>query len=415
MTLHLPPELKKPPHPALLTILYLPFGASGGYFIVTLGFLLPKGGVSVADVAALIALFTLPNTWKVLWAPIVDTTLSARTWYIIAAISTGLIMVSTAFVPAIPEQMWLLRIAALASSITSSVCAMAAERLMAHTTPDHLRGRAGGWSQAGNLGGQGFGGGMCLWLAQNVSQASSGIALGVGMMLCCLALIPYEEPKDDTRLNYAKALVGMGKDIWNIAISRVGFLTVLLFILPIGTGAASNLWSAIATEWQADANTVALVNGLLNGVASMAGCLVGGYMSDIIDRKTGYAIFGVILAACAVAMAEAPRTVLMYEVFVLGYAFITGFCYAAFCAVTLETIGKGAAATKYNLLACISNVPIWYMTLADGWLQEKWGTNAMLYGEAAAAIAAIVFFGLVAYATWKRWPVAAAAPTPSSG
>jgi PAT family beta-lactamase induction signal transducer AmpG len=276
MTVHLPPETTRPPHPFWLMILYLPFGASGGYFIVTLGFLLPKGGASVAEVAALIALFTFPNTWKVLWAPLIDTTLTARAWYIIAAVTTGIIMVGTAFVPAVPEQLVTLHILALVSSITSSVTAMSAERLMAHTTPDHLRGRAGGWSQAGNLGGQGFGGGMCLWLAQNVSQASSGIALGIGMMLCCLALLPYEEPKEETRLNYGKALAGLGKDIWSIGISRVGFLTMFLFILPIGTGAASNLWSSMATEWKADGDTVALVNGLLNGVASMVGCLIGG-------------------------------------------------------------------------------------------------------------------------------------------
>src|SRR5262249_12119410 len=150
--------------------------------------------------------FVFPNTWKVLWAPLVDTTLSARKWYVIAAVTTGLIMLGTAFIPATADQLTTLRILALVSSITSSGCAMAAERLMAYTTPDHLRGRAGGWSQAGNLGGQGFGRALCLWLAQNVSQWSAGAALGVGMILCCLALIPYEEEKEEHQLNYFRSL-----------------------------------------------------------------------------------------------------------------------------------------------------------------------------------------------------------------
>ena len=409
MTLHLPPESKRPPHPSALMILYLPFGAAGGYYIVTLGFLLPKAGVSVEDVAGLVALFLFPNTWKVLWAPIVDTTLTARRWYMIAAVSTGLIMLATAFIPAVPEQLWTFRIMALISSITSSVCAMSAERLMAYTTPDHLRGRAGGWSQAGNLGGSGLGGGLGLWLAQNVSAWSAGAALGIGTLLCCFALLVFEEPKDDgAHLNYGQALANLGKDIWTIAISRTGFLTLLLLFLPIGSGAASNLWPAVAGDWHADADTVALVNGLLNGIVSMAGCLVGGYLSDVVNRKTGYAIFGVLLAGCAIAMAEAPRTVDMFVIFTLVYAFILGLAYASFCAVTLETIGKGAAATKYNLLACLSNMPITYMTKVDGWAQGKWGSSGMLYTEALTGVAAIVLFGFIVLGTRRRRPAVAA-------
>jgi len=321
---------------------------------------------------------------------------------------------------------------------------MSAERLMAHTTPDHLRGRAGGWSQAGNLGGQGFGGGIALWLAQNVTGWSAGVFLAVGTLLCTLALLPFEEPKSEERLNYLKSLVALGKDVGTLAISRVGFLTMLLFLLPIGTGAASNLWSAIATEWHANGDAVAIVNGLLNGVFSMFGCLVGGYISDRIDRKTGYALFGVICAVSTIAMAEAPRTVETYAFFVLAYSFIVGLAYAAFCAVTLETIGRGAAATKYNVLACISNVPIWYMTLADGWVHAgckdfawdlggfhvfglavpllhldfnfAWargtctgGSNQMLYFESLAAFAAIIIFAVVALATRRAKPAAAPA------
>jgi PAT family beta-lactamase induction signal transducer AmpG len=403
MTVHLPPEIKNPPHPFWLMILYLPFGASSGYFIVTLGYLLPKGGISVVDVAGLIALFLFPNTWKVLWAPVIDTTLTARSWYIISVVTTGLIFLATAFIPATPEAMWPLRGMALLSSITSSVCAMAAERLMAHTTPDHLRGRAGGWCQAGNLGGSGLGGGGCLWMAQHVAPWTAGAALGVGMILCCFALLPYEEPHEEGgRLKYGEALVGMGKDIWSIAISRVGMLTMLLLFLPIGAGGASNLWSAIAGEWKADADVVALVNGALNGVVSMAGCLVGGYLSDVVDRKTGYSIFGIILAVCAIAMAEAPRTVEMFVLFTLTYYFILGLAYAAFTAVTLETIGRGAAATKYNLLACLSNIPITYMTEIDGWAQGKWGTKAMLYTEAFIGFGAILFFALVSLSSRPR-------------
>src|SRR4029079_2489942 len=121
-------------------------------------------------------------------------------------------------------------------------------------------------------------------------------------------------------------------------------------ILPIGLGAAGNLWAAVADDWHASANVVALVNGALGGILSMVGCVCGGYASDVMDRKTAYCAFGVALAICAGAMALAPRTAAMFVVFTGLYAFVLGFCYAGFGAVTFEAIGGGAAATKYNLI-----------------------------------------------------------------
>jgi MFS family permease len=193
------------------------------------------------------------------------------------------------------------------------------------------------------------------------------------------------------------------KDLWEVARSRTGILALLIVFLPIGTGAASNLWSAVADDWHASANTVALVTGVLGGVVSMAGCLVGGYLCDRIDRKRAYVLYGALQAACAVAMALAPRTEAMYILFTMVYALITGLTYAGFSAVVLEAIGLGAAATKYNVFASLSNMPIMYMTVIEGWAQTRWNVGVMLYVEAVLAAAGmLVFVAAVALAGKRR-------------
>jgi len=61
----------------------------------------------------------------------------------------------------------------------------------------------------------------------------------------------------------------------------------------------------------------------------------------------------------------------------------------------LEAIGKGAAATKYNLLAGIANGPIMYLSWLDGqahvWHAPHWlpqsGTTLMLLTEALVPLA----------------------------
>ena len=92
----------------------------------------------------------------------------------------------------------------------------------------------------------------------------------------------------------------------NVVRSRRGFLGLLICFLPIGTGAASNLWSA------------------------------------------------------------------------------------------LEAIGLGAAATKYNLFASLSNIPIGYMTAVDGWAAARWSSGGMLYVEATIGALALLLFIAVA-------------------
>jgi PAT family beta-lactamase induction signal transducer AmpG len=66
--------------------------------------------------------------------------------------------------------------------------------------------------------------------------------------------------------------------------------------------------------------------------------------------------------------------------------------------VVLEAIGLGAAATKYNLFASLSNMPIAYMTLVAGWAHTRWGAGGMLHTEAVIGVLAILLFIGVAMA-----------------
>jgi MFS family permease len=163
----------------------------------------------------------------------------------------------------------------------------------------------------------------------------------------------------------------------------------------------------VAGDWHASADTVALVNGVMSGLIAAAGCLVGGWLFDLMNRRTGYILSGWLLAACAVAMALAPRVPLTFMIFVSVYAFFSGWTYAAFTALALETIGAGAAATKYNLLACLANIPITYMTVVDGATRMRFGPAAMLYVEAAVAVVATLLFGVVLASTQRHAGIAA--------
>jgi hypothetical protein len=89
MTLRLAPP-SGTPHPVVFLILILPFGVMAGYLTVTIVYLLTQAGVPVDESAALVAMSYIPHSWKFFWAPLVDTTLSRKTWYLLATTVSGL-------------------------------------------------------------------------------------------------------------------------------------------------------------------------------------------------------------------------------------------------------------------------------------------------------------------------------------
>jgi hypothetical protein len=125
-------------------------------------------------------------------------------------------------------------------------------------------------------------------------------------------------------------------------------------------------------------------------------------ISDRMNRQLAYALYGIVQAGFAVAMAVLPHTQLNYIIFTSLYTLMSGFTFAGFSAFVLEAIGRGAAATKYNAYASLSNAPIYYVTLVDGWAQGRRGSSGMLYAEAAMAAVALVAFLALSSALPKR-------------
>jgi len=356
-------------------------------------------------IATLAAATLMPSAWAFLFSPVVDTTLTSRKWYAIGAVCTALGLLAMSVVPLTSANLPLLGLVSMASNTAATFVSKASGRVMAYATPDQERGRVSGWWNAGALAGTGLGGGLGLFLAGRLSAPwMVGATLAAVCLLCALPILSIPEPP---RLP-ARGVVGNAafvvKDVWGMARSRMGFLALCLCFLPISSGAAANLWSAVASDWQAGLGSVALVTGVLGGMMMAAGALTGGWLCDRMNRKTAYVAFGLLQAGSALAMAVLPHTEWMFIVWTTAYAFVTGLTYAAFSAFALEAIGIGAAATKYAVLACASNATIILITKSDGWAYGRFGANGLLYFEAAAGLLGMALFLGVVAAVGRWWP-----------
>jgi MFS family permease len=396
-------------HPSLFFVLYFAFGASGGFLAGPVAYAYSNAGITTEAFAVVLSISLFPQVLKVVWAPLVDALLNPKAWYLIALAVVAPCLVLSAGLPIGPRSLPMLTVISVVVSIASSVLGMAADRLMAHDTAPDQRGAAGGWSQAGNLGGSGMAAGAGIWISDVThSILLSGCVLAALCAACAAALLlaPNAQPPPD-RPNFLSTLTLVVADCWQVCRARLGWLTLFLMVLPLGAGGAAQLFSLIAKEWRVGVGQLATINWL-TGVATAVAAVVGGYICDRMDRRAAYALFGVLGGLTAALAAVTPHDPAWFNVFAYAYSAALGLSYAAFSAATLEAIGGGAAATKYTLFASVSNIPVVLMPMLDGWADTKWTATGLCWAEFLTAAAAAVLYATLALATRPRSRLAAA-------
>jgi len=381
------------PHPArtgLFFFLVLPYGIGNGFVTVTLPFALARAGVPVAAAASALAVAYLPATWRFLMGPITDLTLSLRRWYLLALAVSAVALVAVGLTPMGPPTLARVTVLALLFELAANLMLVPVAGLVAHGVPEAQKGRAAGWYQAGNLGGSGLGGGAGVWLVSHANMAAATAVLAAASLACAAAAFLVADTSGaDTADRLANRLRVMGRDFRDLVRSPQARLVAVLVLSPIGVGAVTGLWSAVAPDWHASPNAVALTTGVLSGVVAVPGGVVGGWIADRIGHWRAFLSSGTLLAAGGILLAVMPRTAPVYAAGVLAYALVLAICFATWSALILHAIGRGVAATKYALLSSAGNVPVIYMTAFDGWAYARWGASGLLVSEALLAAACI--------------------------
>lgn len=373
-----------------------PGGISFGFVSVTLPYILVQHGFTVGQAAGITAIGLSANLWRFLWAPIVDLTLSLNKWYLIGVSLCALSLLSIAIVPLDTAYKTLLIIMVFISQVAATFSVAPVGGMMAKVVDENQKGRTAGFYQAGNLGGIGIGGGAGIWLTSHFSYLVSLIVIAVAMLFCVIALknIPTVVSEKGAIKHRLKSIL---VDVRELLKSKIAIYSAILIMTPIGIGALGSMWSSIAENWSVLPDTIALVTGVLSAGASILGCTVGGWWCDKMNQWWGFFGAGFIMLWITVVLAIVPFVPFFYITGVLFYAFSTGLAFAAFSAVVLHAIGKGAASTKYALFSSLGNVAPVYMLAVDGWIYDLKGVKTTLIAESIIGMAFIVLFVLILY------------------
>lgn len=250
----------RPPNstvPFTFFFLVLPYGISSGFVSITLPFILTRSGFSVAIAASIVAIGVSANLWRFLWGPVADLTLTARRWYLLGLSTSAVTLLILAFIPLQQNAVWILMMVVFVSQVAATLIVLPVGGLMAHTVAEEAKGRAAGWYQAGNLGGNGIGGGAGIWLASHLSREAAGGTLAVAMLASAAAILFASDVRIVATEGVRERMRILWRDIYAMVRAAVPLFTIVLVCSPIGAGAMNNLWSAVAPDWQAGPDTVA--------------------------------------------------------------------------------------------------------------------------------------------------------------
>ncbi|HEY4011783.1 MAG TPA: MFS transporter [Polyangiaceae bacterium] len=390
------------PRPWSFFVLVLPYGASFGFVSGAFPLIARQHGIAVEAIAGVVAAAFLPHAPKFLWAPLVDMTWSRKTWYVVSLALVSLGTFASMAMPISAPTLGALTAVVVASQVGLTTMGMSIEGLIGRTVPPERKGTAAGWFQAGSFLGVGLGGGAAYALVQRFGGPVGGAVLAGAFAVCALPLLGFDEPREPSKRTLRDAAAGLAKDLWSLVRSPGGIAAVVICLSPVGSGAAANLFGAIADDWRAPPSLVVAVTTTVGSLVSAAGAAWGGWVAARIGRRSAYALGGALTASMAVAMAFAPRAPWTYALFTLAYQAFNGAAFAAFSAFAFEIAGHASVATKYNILASLANTSISYTTRADGAAHARWGARGVLLADATLTGAGIALLAAVIAVTRSR-------------
>src|SRR6187549_1218570 len=113
--------------PWVWMVLFFPFGATGGFVTVTIGYLAKQQGLGDAAIAGLVASMILPQTFKFFWAPLPDATFTRRGWYLFSNVLSSLTVLGLAMVPIRSDTLHWLTLIIIVNSLAVTFLGMAVE------------------------------------------------------------------------------------------------------------------------------------------------------------------------------------------------------------------------------------------------------------------------------------------------
>jgi MFS transporter, PAT family, beta-lactamase induction signal transducer AmpG len=440
----------RPTPPWLFVFTGTAYGVPGAFTAAAMPYLARRAGIDLDAIGWFVTLMFFPSVVQFLYAPIVDFGPKRKHWLVMVSL-IGAVCLFIAFQMKLPDDKFWFLLFGFFAQLSSGFIGSCNGGLMATGLTDAQRGKAGGWLNVGNLAGAGLSGATAVYMSgHGFSTITVGATMAAMMVLPALVVLTVDEPPRVVSEKVGEAMKALLREVKRVLWTRAGITGLLLCLSPVGTAALANYFSGIAQDYvrhdvagelaklpvhQAEqvldfvsalgrdyfphgfgdwfagffidasnraldervSSVLAFVGGPVGQGLTAFGALVGGFVCDRTNRRAMYLLSGVLTAVVGVVMAVSPASEATFTMGALTYALVTGFCYSAFTATVLETIGADtkSASTRYSLFTAAGNVAITYVGFVDSRFEAHHGVAGVVGSDAMLNIAGVVVLGLV--------------------
>lgn len=400
----------------LLCALYFAQGIPWGFMDITMINYLIENGVSVGEAAWVSALILLPWTFKLIWAPLIDTVTirsmgKRRPWIIGAQFLMAITLIGILMVPDVTADYRLLGMMFFIHNVFASLQDVSTDALAVDILPPDEQGKANGMMWASKLIGYGAGGALFARVMEASSiQTAVVLQIAILAMIMILPILWLERPGEkrfpwssgqgprEAKQNIG-SLAGLGRNAVLAFSLRTTFVFVVFTLVhnigpEIGKFMAKGIcidrlgWSHVEVS---DMRGFALLPELVL-------VLLGGFLADRWGRRTvliiGMTSYG-LLNLVAATMPQLWMTSRFPEAYLLLSPGLIAIGAVGFLSMAMRISWTMAAATVFTTYMTLSNVSAIIGKKMVGTITEHLDYNPSFFIAAAAAIIPLVVLPFV--------------------
>ena len=334
----------------LVTALYFTEGAPIGFIWWAMPTLLRRENVAINSITSLIAILVLPWIFKFLWAPLIDSLRNEKRgykfWIFVSQSLMGLALLPLIFIPP-QNNFFIWGIFLFIHSFAAATQDVSIDAMVINVIAKNERGKLNGFMNAGMLIGRSIFGGGTLIVAY---------ALGLDYMLILLVVIIFSAMSlllfvnEPTFEAVSKNQFEVFKSNFSLSFREKNTWLAILFALTSATAfeAAGGLAGPFLTDLNINQETIGIFFAVPVVIAMFIGGLIGGYVSDKINRKkaVGIFLFGFVASIIFISIYNyvngSAASTGFFSGFTLMYFFVglfTASSYALFMDLTNPKIG----------------------------------------------------------------------------
>lgn len=362
---------------SMLCAMYFAQGVPWGFMTVALISYLAQRGISDAEAGNLTAIVLIPWTFKLMWAPLIDTVTvpsmgRRRPWIIGAELMMAVSLLGLLAMGDLTENLRLLGWMFFLHNCFASFQDVSTDALAVDVLPPSEQGRTNGLMWGSKLIGRGLGASVMAIVIDGWGLPTAVLVQFVTLLFIMLfPLLLLERPgekrfpwskgeADDVAISSLRSPAEVVSDLYR-AFSTISASVLFVFgtIKNIGWGIVEVITKTLCTQ-QLGWRFVEVSN--VSGAAvlgEIAGALIGGFLADRFGRRRvmvmglgGYGLLAIVFGSCPGLWSESW--------FTGGYLFLNPGVLAigsvGFLSMAMRISGTKSAATMFTIYMTVSNI-----------------------------------------------------------